>query len=79
MTISSTSNVNNVSNITPVTQTNNISDNISVEMDPIGKTKIIYVTRTVASGSSQVVAGGTIIVNQVKKDNHKLPRLILAS
>jgi hypothetical protein len=79
MTISSTSNVNNVSNITPVTQTNNISDNISVEMDPIGKTKIIYVTRTVASGSSQVVAGGTIIVNQVKKDNHKLSRLILAS
>ena len=79
MTISSSSNVNNISNITPVTETNNISDNISFDVDPVGKTKIIYVTKTISTPGRVVNGGGNIIIQNVKKkDKHKLSRLILA-
>ena len=79
--ISSTSNVNNISNITPVTQTNNVSDNISVEVDPTVRTKIIYVTKTVSSGGNVASSGGEGGNMQIvfQDSNHKLSRLILAS
>jgi len=79
--ISSTSNVNNISNITPVTQTNNVSDNISVEVDPTVRTKIIYVTKTVSSGGNVVSSSGEGGNMQIvfQDSNHKLSRLILAS
>ena len=78
--ISSATNVNNISNITPVTQNNNISDNISVKVDPHVRTKIIYVTRTVSSGGNVISNGGEGDMQIVFKDNNqKLSRLILAS
>jgi len=78
MTISS---VSNISDITPpVTQTNNISDNISVEIDPTVRTKIVYVTKTISSGGNVVSGGGgNVVVAEIKQDKHKLSRLILAS
>ena len=80
MTISSVSGVNNVdvSSVTPVTQTNNISDNISVNIDPTVRTKIVYVTRTVSSGGNAVVGGGggdTFVLEE--KENTKLSRKLL--
>jgi len=78
--ISSATNVNNISNITPVTENNNISDNISVKVDPHVRTKIIYVTRTVSSGGNVISNGGEGDMQIVFKDNNqKLSRLILAS
>jgi len=79
MTISSTSNVNNVSNITPVTQTNNISDNISVNIDPRVKTKIVFVTKTISSGGNDVTGGGggDNFHVEVKDNDTKLSRMLL--
>ena len=72
----------NISSITPVAETNDISNNISYDVDPVGKTKIIFVTKTdVVSGSNNVVSGGGGNTYNVKlyKGHHKLSRLILAS
>ena len=72
----------NVSSITPVTQSNNISDNISVNVDPAVKTKVIFVTRTIASGGDVIASGGGGGGNvevKVYNTHHKLSRLILAS
>ena len=45
----------------------------------IGKTKIIYVTKTISTPGRVVNGGGNIIIQNVKKkDKHKLSRLILA-
>mgnify|MGYP001305000197 CR=1 FL=1 len=81
MTISSVRGVNNVdvSNITPVTQTNNISDNISVNIDPTVKTKIVFVTKTIPSGGNAVTGGGSgdKFHVEVKDDDTKLSRMLL--
>ena len=72
----------NISNISSVTETNDISNNISYDVDPVFKTKIIFVTKTdVVSGSNNVVSGGGGNTYNVKlyKGHHKLSRLILAS
>ena len=80
MTISSVSGVNNIdaSSVNPVTQTNNISDNISVNIDPTVRTKIVFVTRTISSDGS-VVGGGdeSQRIHVEFKDNTKLSRKLL--
>ena len=72
----------NISSITPITQTNNISNDISHDVDPVGKTKIIFVTKTntVSGGNNVIATGGGDTYNlKVYKGHHKLSRLILAS
>ena len=72
----------NISSITPITQTNNISNDISHDVDPVGKTKIIFVTKTnVVSGGNNVIAtgGGNTYNVKIYQGHHKLSRLILAS
>ena len=73
----------NISSITPpITQNNSVSDNISFDVDPVGKTKIIFVTQTntVSSGNNLISGGGGNTFNvKVYPTHHKLSRLILAS
>ena len=72
----------NISSITPITQTNNISNDISHDVDPVGKTKIIFVTKTnVVSGGNNVISngGGNNLNIKIYPTHHKLSRLILAS
>tara|TARA_B100001250_G_scaffold227617_1_gene195360 strand:+ start:51 stop:1871 length:1821 start_codon:yes stop_codon:yes gene_type:complete len=79
--VASNSNVS-ISSITPVTETNDISNNISYDVDPVGKTKIIFVTKTntVFGGNNVISTGGGNTYNvKVYKGHHKLSRLILAS
>tara|TARA_B100001250_G_scaffold206314_1_gene177096 strand:+ start:51 stop:2042 length:1992 start_codon:yes stop_codon:yes gene_type:complete len=79
MTISSANNNFNVANISPVTENNNISDNISVDVDPSTKTKIVVMTRTVTSGGNVVgSSGGGIVRMEYKPGTPKLSRLMLA-
>ena len=79
MTISSANNNFNVANISPVTENNNISDNISFDVDPSTKTKVVVMTRTVTSGGNVVGSGGGGIVRmEYKPGTPKLSRLILA-
>ena len=79
MTISSVSGVNNVdvSSVTPVTQTNNISDNISVNIDPTVRTKIVFVTRTISSDGNVVGGDESQRIHVEFKDNTKLSRKLL--
>ena len=79
MTISSVSGVNNVdvSSVTPVTQTNNISDNISVNIDPTVRTKIVFVTRTISSDGTVVGGDESQRIHVEFKDNTKLSRKLL--
>ena len=79
--VASNSNVS-ISSITPVTETNDISNNISYDVDPVGKTKLIFVTKTntVFGGNNVISTGGGNTYNvKVYKGHHKLSRLILAS
>jgi len=64
------------------TETNEISNNISYDVDPVGKTRIIFVTKTntVSGGNNVIATGGGDTYNlKVYKGHHKLSRLILAS
>ena len=70
-----------ISSITPVTQNNNRSENISYDVDPVGKTKIIVVTKTnvvSGNGSPIVATGGDKYNVKIYRGHHKLSRLILA-
>ena len=70
-----------ISSITPVTQNNNRSENISYDVDPAGKTKIIVVTKTnvvSGNGSPRVATGGDKYNVKIYRGHHKLSRLILA-
>ena len=62
------------------TETNEISNNISYDVDPVGKTKIIFVTQTntVSGGNNVISTGGDTYNVKVYKGHHKLSRLILA-
>ena len=78
--VASNNNVN-ISNISSVTETNDISNNISYDVDPVGKTKIIFVTKTntVYGGNNVSASGGDTYNVKIYKGHHKLSRLILAS
>ena len=79
--VASNNNVN-ISNISSVTETNDISNNISYDVDPVGKTKIIFVTKTntVSGGNNVIATGGGDTYNvKIYQGHHKLSRLILAS
>ncbi len=81
--VDAASNNFNISSITPITQTNNISNDISHDVDPVGKTKIIFVTKTnvVSGGGNNIISGGGGNTFNIKvyPTHHKLSRLILAS
>ena len=71
-----------ISSISSVTETNDISNNISYDVDPVGKTRIIFVTKTntVSRGNNVIATGGGDTYNlKLFKGHHKLSRLILAS
>ena len=76
MTISSANNNFNVANVSPVTE-NNISDNISVDVDQDVPHKIFILTRTITSSGSVVGGGGGIVRMEYKPGTSKLSRLIL--
>ena len=81
--VDAASNNFNISSITPITQTNNISNDISHDVDPVGKTKIVFVTKTnvVSGGGNNIISGGGGNTFNIKvyPTYHKLSRLILAS
>ena len=77
MTISSANNNFNVANVSPVTE-NNISDNISVDVDQDVPHKIFILTRTITSSGNVVGGNGGIVRMEYKPGTAKLSRLILA-
>ena len=78
MTISSANTNFNIENMSPVTENNNISDNISVDVDQNSPHKIFILTRTITSSGNVVGGNGGIVRMEYKPGTAKLSRLILA-